>query len=66
MVRKSPLMLASIASLPILGAWIEIYKECTKRKYYQSLPILGAWIEINNDENKQIGVDVAPYTGSVD
>ena len=35
------------ASLPVRGAWIEIYNLLKEKAGFSSLPVRGAWIEIN-------------------
>ena len=34
-------------SLPVQGAWIEMYTVAQLHTYAQSLPVQGAWIEIS-------------------
>ena len=54
-------------SLPMRGAWIEIYLylECTKAGT-TSLPMRGAWIEIYGLADSTFALNVAPHAGSVD
>ena len=53
-------------SLPVRGAWIEIWQVGTPEQQRRSLPVRGAWIEIwYTIENGEIA-EVAPCEGSVD
>ena len=58
--------MCKIASLPTLGAWIEINKLTKKLPIPMSLPTLGAWIEIAVSVKNITSYLVAPYIGSVD
>ena len=54
-------------SLPVRGAWIEIWEEVEEAKEeMQSLPVRGAWIEIYVKFSSVNQPRVAPRAGSVD
>ena len=53
-------------SLPVRGAWIEIFRNFESVLFVQSLPVRGAWIEINLYGELVTLVNVAPRAGSVD
>ena len=53
-------------SLPVRGAWIEIFVFCKINVDNRSLPVRGAWIEIGYDPGSRKKVRVAPRKGSVD
>ena len=55
-----------LASLPMRGAWIEIYRFELIHERAESLPIRGAWIEINSFADVTGQISVAPHAGSVD
>ena len=53
-------------SLPVRGAWIEIFLSEWQALDAASLPVRGAWIEIRAFSPRPRGVPVAPRAGSVD
>ena len=53
-------------SLPMRGAWIEIYVDHYYEGTLESLPMRGAWIEIYYSHIVFILRFVAPHAGSVD
>ena len=60
-------MRATHASLPVRGAWIEIFVHLSDlREGVSSLPVRGAWIEIDIVVGGSGSDDVAPCEGSVD
>ena len=54
-------------SLPVRGAWIEIY-DCRHVRQHRgsSLPVRGAWIEMLYYAVRVLKIAVAPRAGSVD
>ena len=53
-------------SLPVRGAWIEIWAAVSVFSAGWSLPVRGAWIEIMTTSKKNRDSPVAPRKGSVD
>ena len=53
-------------SLPVRGAWIEIYAGDIQEAEDASLPVRGAWIEIFRTLREGERFNVAPRKGSVD
>ncbi len=53
-------------SLPVRGAWIEIFYCHARLRNAVSLPVRGAWIEICSTANSRASITVAPRAGSVD
>ena len=53
-------------SLPVRGAWIEIYLNKEREQHAASLPVRGAWIEIPANFRADWHCAVAPRAGSVD
>ena len=53
-------------SLPVRGAWIEIFLLFASRQLKPSLPVRGAWIEIMSQPRTIASSGVAPRAGSVD
>ena len=53
-------------SLPIRGAWIEIFHLIGTTLPILSLPIRGAWIEMSTHWSMAPSEPVAPHPGSVD
>ena len=53
-------------SLPVRGAWIEIWRNLVEEIEFTSLPVRGAWIEIGSVAVSTIAIPVAPRKGSVD
>ena len=54
------------SSLPVRGAWIEMYYKGNGGGNQWSLPVRGAWIEIPVKSWTCAGYLVAPRAGSVD
>ena len=61
-----PLLPVSLLSLPVRGAWIEIYFPVLWKHWSLSLPVRGAWIEIAIQIHDKKTCPVAPCEGSVD
>ena len=57
---------STVTSLPVRGAWIEIYYIAPMATSCTSLPVRGAWIEISVAADDCELVGVAPRAGSVD
>ena len=57
---------ADQVSLPVWGAWIEIFDKKSTASGFMSLPVWGAWIEILMAIWIQSQVRVAPRMGGVD
>ena len=53
-------------SLPVWGAWIEIFEGNTTNFPPLSLPVWGAWIEIKTQPSPFKNFVVAPRVGGVD
>ena len=53
-------------SLPVRGAWIEIFAFLSDFFIMLSLPVRGAWIEIHRAAYASCAALVAPRKGSVD
>ena len=53
-------------SLPVRGAWIEIFPAGSAQRKKPSLPVRGAWIEIIDSVHSWLMQLVAPRAGSVD
>ena len=53
-------------SLPLRGAWIEIWLRVWVLALVTSLPLRGAWIEIRMNSIDGGNCDVAPLAGGVD
>ena len=59
-------LVSSLPSLPVRGAWIEIYYDKKTQLKDVSLPVRGAWIEIIVAGSIPAVLVVAPCEGSVD
>ena len=55
-----------MTSLPVRGAWIEIFLHKYHNNHKASLPVRGAWIEIHVMILLRLCAIVAPCEGSVD
>ena len=52
-------------SLPVRGAWVEMFYYAILEAIFQSLPVRGAWVEMQNSSAKTPETLVAPRAGSV-
>ena len=58
--------LSDDTSLPVRGAWIEIFYAFKALESATSLPVRGAWIEMEQMGHMPGLIAVAPRAGSVD
>ena len=49
---------------PLVGAWIEIYKDLQTKIFERVAPLVGAWIEIDNIIEWENSLIVAPLVGA--
>ena len=57
---------ADVQSLPVRGAWIEMFLRRVDADGMKSLPVRGAWIEMPPSKRMKRMRRVAPRAGSVD
>ena len=56
---------ATMRSLPVRGAWVEMTEYMGEDGKIQSLPVRGAWVEMKNAKGEIVEMGVAPRAGSV-